>query len=92
MSATLIVDDDLDQELRDLARRTGESYEALANAALRRGLPHAEPVSSTLPPFVVEPKACGFPPGIEAGSLNRLFDDLEVADFSLEQAQAVGRR
>ncbi len=81
MRTTLTVDDDLAFQLKTDARRRGESFKAIVNDALRRGLLRAGKPQSPLPRFVVKPKACGFRSGVDVRKLNQLVDELETEDF-----------
>lgn len=81
MRTTLTVDDDLAFQLKTDARRRGESFKAIVNDALRRGLLQAGKPQSPLPRFAVQPKACGFRSGIDLRKLNQLVDGLEAEDF-----------
>jgi hypothetical protein len=81
MRTTLTLDDELARQLKETSRRTDESFKVVVNDAIRRGLRLADQPEPRLPPFVVEPKACGFRPGIDPRRLNRLADELEMEDF-----------
>ena len=81
MRTTLTVHDDLAFQLRTTARRRGESFKAVVNEALRRGLLQGGKPLAALPKFVVHPKACGFRAGVDPGKLNQLVDELETEDF-----------
>ena len=80
MRTTLTLDDDLARELRDLARRKGESFKEVVNSTLRKGLDGEKAVAG-LPRFKVIPKACGFRSGVDVLRLNQLNDELEMEDF-----------
>jgi hypothetical protein len=81
MRTTLTLDEDLGQQLHDLARRTGSSFKEVVNATLRKGLSRGEKPAKKLPRFVVKAKDCGFQEGIDVLHLNRLVDELEIEDF-----------
>ncbi len=87
MRTTLTLDDDLAEKLHEVARRKGESFKAVVNSTLRRGL-QGEKKLSTLPKFKVTPKACGFRNGVDVLHLNQLNDDLEMEDFQRKLAGA----
>lgn len=84
MRTTLTLDEDLDRELKRIARLTDRSFKQVVNETLRKGLTEGDAPSPTLPPFRVEPKACGFLPGVDVFRLNRLNDELEVEDLRRE--------
>ena len=92
MRTTLTLDDDLALQLREAARRSGESFKDIVNTALRRGLRQGEKPELRLAKFVVEPKACGFRAGVDPGKLHQLLDDLEMEDFNRELAEAAAPR
>jgi hypothetical protein len=70
MRTTLTLDDDIEKELRDSARRDGRALKEVVNETLRRGLNARR--------FQVNPKACGFRTGIDPAQLNQLLDELEI--------------
>ena len=79
MRTTLSLDDDLAESLNRAARLTGRSFKAVVNEAIRRGLSLGDaPLGNGREPFVVEPQACGFMPGIDPLRLNQLVDELEL--------------
>ena len=81
MRTTLTLDDDLAEKLHEVARRKGESFKAVVNSTLRRGL-QGEKRLSRFPKFKVTPKASGFRSGVDVLHLNQLNDDLEMEDSS----------
>jgi len=91
MRTTLTLDDDLEVQLRDLARRSGESFKQTLNSALRRGLRQGEKPLTSLPRFQVRPKACGFRAGVDPRKLHQLLDELEAEDFNQELARGAAR-
>ena len=72
MRVTLILDDDLARHLHQEARHSGKSFKEVVNTLLRRGLGRGDEPLDPLPPFRVEPKACGFRSGIDPEKLNQL--------------------
>ncbi|MEK6372865.1 MAG: antitoxin [Acidobacteriota bacterium] len=78
MRTTLTLDDDLEKELRDSARREGRSFKEIVNETLRRGLTAGAPPGRRARRFRVHPKACGFRAGIDLTKLNQLLDELEI--------------
>jgi hypothetical protein len=85
---TLTLDDDLAREIKEIARRSGESFKAVVNAAVRRGLRSGAKPAPSMPKFVLRAKACGFRTGIDPRKLNQLVDELEIEGF---QRKLVGR-
>lgn len=84
MRTTLTLDDDLARELKEIARRTDRSFKEVVNEALRRGLARGDKPLDRLPPFEVQPVACGFRAGVDVVKLNQLADELELEDFGEE--------
>jgi hypothetical protein len=87
MRTTLTLDDSLARELRTLAHQTDRSFKQVVNETLRQGLARGAEPAEPLPPFRVEPKACGFRPGVDVYGLNRLNDEIEIDDFRREVSQ-----
>lgn len=83
MRTTVTLDDDVAGRIKALAHRRRASFKATLNDVLRRGL-SAQERAGEIPPFVVEPHAGGFRPGVDEGKLNKLLDDLDVSDFVRE--------
>jgi hypothetical protein len=62
-------------------RRTGRSFKAAVNDALRRGRGiGGKPVPPK--PFRVEPHDFGFKPGVDLDRMNQLADELEVEEVA----------
>jgi hypothetical protein len=78
MRTTLSLDDDIEKELRNSARREGKSFREIVNETLRRGLTSGPPRGRRTRRFRVFPKACGFRAGIDLTKLNQLIDDFEI--------------
>ena len=85
MRTTLSLDDDLAESLNRTARLTGRSFKAVVNETLRRGLAQSGSGTTGLEPFVVEPQACGWRPGIDPLRLNQLVDGLEIEAWPAPQ-------
>lgn len=92
MRTTLTLDDDLVRRLKEVARRSGESFKSVVNTAIRRGLEQAGKPQARLPRFVVEPKACGLRAGVDPRKLNRLVDELEIESFERQVVGETARR
>ncbi len=83
MRTTVTLESDVAAKLKKLAHRRGCSFKATLDQVLRRGLAAQErDVSSK--PFVVEPHAGGFRPGVDQTKLGQLVDQLEANDFARE--------
>lgn len=78
MRTTLTLDDDLAARLKQLTRETGRSFKEVTNEVLRRGLFAGDMPGDPPAPFEVDPKACGFKPGVDPLKLNQIYDDLET--------------
>lgn len=92
MRTTLTLDNDLARELKRLARQSDQSFKDVVDETLRRGLASRQmPPTSSLPPFRVQAKARGFRAGVDIEHLNRLNDELEMADFHRELAPDMKR-
>lgn len=92
MRTTLTLDEDVASQLREKARRSGESFKEVVNATLRRGLRGGEKPAPRLPRFEVKPRACGFRVGVDVLRLNQLNDELEIEEFQRKLATKTARR
>ncbi len=92
MRTTLTLDDDLAQELHEASRKSGESFKAVVNTALRRGLRIVDKPPRPLPRFEVKARDFEFQPGVDVFRLNQLNDDLEIEDFRRELTEATAKR
>ena len=92
MRTTLTLDDELARALQRIARQTDRSFKEVVNTTLRKGLSQGEKPREPLPPFRVEPKACGFRSGVDIYRLNQLNDQIEAEDFLRETREQVERR
>jgi hypothetical protein len=73
---TLTLDDDVARALRQQMRRSGQSFKATVNDALRRGL-EAPGAAKRLPPFVVEARPMQLRPGLSYDCTAQLIEDIE---------------
>jgi hypothetical protein len=87
MRTTLTLDADVANLLREQARRERRPFKDVVNDAIRRGLAPRSAASRTSR-FQVRPHRTTLRPGIDAGQLNRLVDELEDE----AQAAKLGRR
>lgn len=70
---TLTLDDDVADRLAREARRTGQTYRAVVNAALRRGLE----APAVIEPFRVRASPMGLRPGMDLDDIEGLLDRLD---------------
>jgi predicted transcriptional regulator len=80
MRTTITLEPDVAEKLKKLAHITRRSFKATIDEVLRRGLATQERAASQRP-FIVEPHAGGFRPGIDQTKLNQLSDQLETEEF-----------
>ena len=76
MRTTLTLDPDVAQLLDEEMYRQRKPFKQIVNEAIRKGLAPTPGPASTKP-FSVRPHKTALRPGIDAGSLNRLVDELE---------------
>lgn len=88
MRTTLTLDADVARLLEEEAHRQRKPFKQVVNEAIRRGL---APAPTGKPPgrFRVRPHRTSLRPGIDAGTLNRLVDELE--DEAVIQKLRTGR-
>jgi hypothetical protein len=76
MRTTLTLDPDVAKMLEEEAHRQRKPFKQIVNDAIRRGLaPGAAPRKPTR--YRVRPHKTSLRPGIDAGSFNKLVDELE---------------
>lgn len=85
MRTTLTLDDDLADELKSVAGKSGRSFKEVVNETLRNGLAVGASPSRRPRRFRVHPQACGFRAGVDLTKLNQL-----VADLEIERAGSLG--
>jgi predicted transcriptional regulator len=74
---TLTLDDDVAAKLQSQARRSGRTFRAVVNEALRRGLMAASPRVDR-PPFVVKARDLGaVRPGLKLDNVGELLEQVE---------------
>ena len=81
MRTTLTIDDDLAAALKRSAARSGKSFKAIVNEAIRRGMSTGEKPASRRERFRVLSARRGFLPGVDPLKLNQLVDELAVDGF-----------
>lgn len=80
MRTTVTLDPDAEQLLRQAMQRTGETFKATLNRAIRRGL--ADTIAEVEEkPFVVKAKAMGVRPGVDIANIHDFEADQEVEHF-----------
>ena len=89
MRTTVTLDPGIAASLRKLAGERQLSFEVVLNEVLRRGLAPRTSGARRESKFIVEPQNSDFRPGIDAGKLNQLADELDTKAF-VEKAH--GRR
>ncbi len=76
MRTTITLDDQLEQDIKELAVREKTTFKAITNELLRRGFEARE--SSPVYNFSVEAEDCGVKEGIDEEKLNQAYDELEA--------------
>ena len=76
MRTTLTLDPDVARMLEEEAHRQRKPFKQVVNDAIRRGLAPRAAARKT-PRYRVRPHKTSLRPGIDAGSLNKLVDELE---------------
>ena len=83
MRTTLTLEDDLEEKLREEARKSGRSFKDVVNGTLRRGLSVGNKPPAPRRKFTVEAVSRGFRPGIDLARLNQLVDEMEMDRFGV---------
>lgn len=86
MRTTVTLDPDVERLLKDTVRKSGKSFKEVLNRAVRMALT-TPTTAPTRKPFRVRARRLGLRPGIDAGALNRLADELEVEESVVKQAR-----
>jgi hypothetical protein len=76
MRTTLTLDDDVAAKLKDICRRTGESFRAALNRILRDGL-NTRKVQTPDKPFRVKARALGLRQGVRLDNIGELLEQLD---------------
>ena len=76
MRTTLTLDDDVEAKLKDLCRRTGESFKAALNRVLRDGL-NIRRSQKPDEPFRVKARALDLRPGVRLDNIAELLEQLD---------------
>jgi len=83
MRTTLTLEPDIVERLKQEAALGKQSFKALVNNALRRGLGLQPPKRSK--PYRITPHSSAFLPGVDPTKLNQLADDFEAVAFLRRQ-------
>jgi len=83
MRTTLTIDEEIAERNRKEVALGKRSLKTVVNQALRRGL-GLEPVKRGKP-YQVKAHSSPFAPGVDAGRLNQLVDELEALEFLAKQ-------
>ena len=86
MRTTITLEPDIAARLKEFAHRRRLTFKAAVDAVMRRGLAAQERAEARPEPFVVEPHAGGFRPGLDITRLNQVVDQLEAEDFVRREA------
>lgn len=79
MRTTLTLDAEVAERLRAEVALGRKSFKAIVNEALRRGLGFEQAPAKKR--YRVSPHSSGFVPGVDAGKLNQMTDELEAEAF-----------
>ncbi len=83
MRTTLTIDEEIAERIRREVELGKRPLKAVINEALRRGL-GLEPLKRAKP-YRVRAHSSPFAPGVDAGRLNQLVDELEALEFLAKQ-------
>ncbi len=81
MRTTLTIEPEIAERLRQEVALGKRPLKAIVNEALKRGL--GLEASTLQQPYRVRPHSSRFLPGVDAGKLNQLADELEVGEFQV---------
>ena len=79
MRTTLTLDPEVARRIRSEVRRSGKSFKAVVNDAIKAGLGLRSP-QGPAPRFVVTPHHFGVRAGIDLDRINQLVDELDSAE------------
>ena len=91
MKATITIEQDVADALKERAHAQNKSFEQVVNEALRRDVLNGVAGEKPLPKFRVKPFHSEFMPGIDEMNLNQLNDELMIQDF-LEKEKRIRER
>lgn len=84
MKATLTLDSDIADYLRERCRKDDKPFEQVVNETLRRGMESTQPPAVSKDDrarFEVAPHSGGFAPGVDPNKLNQLLDELFIEEY-----------
>lgn len=84
MRTTVTLDADVERLIKDAVRKSGKSFKEVLNRAVREGLASQTPPRSGKA-FRVQARNLGLQAGFDPGGLNRLIDELEIAESARKQ-------
>lgn len=82
MRTTVTLDPDVEQLLRDAMQQRRQGFKEVLNQAIRAGLSGPGGLGVADRPFTLRAQPMGLRPGIDAGRLNQLADELESDAFA----------
>jgi len=82
MRTTVTLDPDVEQLLRDAMQQRRRGFKEVLNQAIRAGLAAPGSLGVADRPFTLRAQPMGLRPGIDAGRLNQLADELESDAFA----------
>ena len=91
MKATMTIEQDVADALKERAQAQNKSFEQVVNEALRRDVLNGAVGEKLRPKFRVKPNHSGFAPGVDPMKLNQLNDELMVQEF-LEKEKKIRDR
>ena len=91
MKATLTIEPDVAEALKERAHSQNKSFEQVVNEALRRDLLNGAVEEKPRPVYRVKPFHSEFMPGVDEMKLNQLNDELMVQEF-LEKEKRIRDR
>ena len=91
MKATLTLDRDIADYLRERCRKDDKPFEQVVNETLRRGMESAQSPAVSKDDrarFEIVPHSSGFAPGVDPNKLNQLNDELEMEELLAKMARS----
>lgn len=81
MRTTLTLDDDVEQRLRSLVRKTGKSFKQLVNDLLRVGM-ERDSMAEAAPAFRVQARPMGLRAGYSLDDISGLLERIEREELA----------
>ncbi len=79
MRTTITIDPDVEQLIRDTMQKSRKSFKEIINQSLRKALSSGN--TKQEPSFIIKARNLDLRVGIDAGSYNKLADDMEIDSF-----------